>query len=229
MFEQLTFALQAYVQQQAYTVIVCVLFVCGLGVPIPEEITLLLAGWAAYEGYVDLWLIMFLSVAAIIGGDLTMFFIARRWGRSLLTTRFGKWLFPAPRLAKVESYFEKHGNKTVFFARFFAGIRMPVYFTAGTMRMHPLRFVLLDLAGTLISGPTSIYIAFRFSKNFKEAISKVEHANRWIFGGIVVIVALTVLWHWWKGHKDRMAAKALEAAGGSAASPADPMKDEART
>jgi len=227
MFEQLTFALQAYVEQHAYTVIVCVLFICGLGVPIPEEITLLLAGWAAYEGHVDLWLIMFLCVAAIIGGDLTMFFIARRWGRSLLTTRFGKWLFPAPRLAKVESYFEKHGNKTVFFARFFAGIRMPVYFTAGTMKMHPMRFILLDLAGTLISGPTSIYIAFRFSKNFKEAISKVEHANRWIFGGIVVIVVLTVLWHWWKGHKDRMAVKALEAAGGSVAPPANPVKEEA--
>ncbi|MEK7465951.1 MAG: DedA family protein [Planctomycetota bacterium] len=212
MFEKLTFALQSLVQDNAYTVIVGVLYVCGLGVPIPEEITLLLAGWAAYEGYVHLWLIMVLCVASIIGGDLTMFFIARRWGRQLLTTRFGKWLFPAPRLAKVEHYFERHGSKTVFFARFFAGIRMPVYFYAGTMKMHPVRFVLLDLAGTLISGPTSIYIAFRFSKNFKEAIAKVEHANHWIFGGILVIVVLTVLWHWWKGHKDRMAAKAMEAA-----------------
>jgi membrane protein DedA with SNARE-associated domain len=211
MFEQLTFALQSYVQQQAYVVIVGVLYICGLGVPIPEEITLLLAGWAAYEGYVNLWLIMVLCVAAIIGGDLTMFFIARRWGRDLLKTRFGKWLFPAPRLAKVEGFFHKHGNKTVFFARFFAGIRMPVYFTAGTMKMNPLRFVLLDLAGTLISGPTSIYLAFRFSKNFKEAISKVQNANHWIFGGVVVIVVLTIAWHMWKGHQERMEAKRLAA------------------
>ncbi len=211
MIDQITFALRTQIDSHAYVVIVGVLYACGLGVPIPEEITLLLAGYAAYKGKVNLWLIMLLCVAAIIGGDLTMFCIARRWGSSLLATRFGKWLFPAPRLAKVQHFFDKHGNKTVFFARFFAGIRMPVYFTAGTMKMNPLRFVLLDLAGTLISGPTSIYIAYHFGKNFDEAMAKVKNANHWIFGGIAVIVLVTIAWHWWKAHQERMEAKRLAA------------------
>ncbi|MCC6742107.1 MAG: DedA family protein [Planctomycetia bacterium] len=224
MFDQITFALRTLVDQHAYAAIVGILYVCGLGVPIPEEITLLLAGYAAYHGKVNLWLIMVLCVVAILAGDLTMFFIARKWGRSLVATRFGQWLFPAPRLAKVEKFFEKHGNKTVFFARFFAGIRMPVYFTAGTMKMNPLRFILLDLAGTLISGPTSVYVAFRFSKNFDEAMANVKNANHWIFGTVAVVVVLTIAWHWWKAHRDRMEAKRLAAEGAGA----PVVKEEAR-
>jgi membrane protein DedA with SNARE-associated domain len=204
---KLTYFLRGIVEAHPYTAIFGILYICGLGVPIPEEITLLLSGYAAYKGLVNLWLIMVLCVVAILAGDLTMFLIARRWGRQLLKTRFFAWLLPQPRLEKVEAYFEKHGMKTVFFARFFAGIRMPVYFTAGTMKMSVVKFVLLDLAGALISGPTSVYIAYRLSDDFDDAMKNVKNANHWIFGGVATIVLLMVAFHLWKGHRERVAAK----------------------
>ncbi|MCE9582869.1 MAG: DedA family protein [Planctomycetes bacterium] len=227
MIEHLTLALRGLVEHNAYPTIVGILYVCGLGVPIPEEITLLISGYAAYHGWVNLWLIMALCVAAILAGDLTMFLIARRWGGRLLKTRFGAWLFPVTRLEKVHRYFDKHGSKTVFFARFFAGIRMPVYFTAGMTKMNPVRFVLLDLAGTLISGPTSIFIAFKFSDNFDRAMKNVNNANHWIFGGMLVVIVLTVGWHLWKDHRERVAAKRELAQRASEGPPGEAPADQA--
>jgi len=212
MIKAITGFLLPMVNAHPYAAIFGILYVCGLGVPIPEEITLLLSGYAAYHGKVNLYGVMVLCVVAILAGDLTMFLIARHYGESLLKTRFFRWALPPARLDRVRGYMDRHGTKTVFFARFFAGIRMPVYVLAGTTRMHPVRFILLDLAGALISGPTSVYVAYRFSDDFDRAMSKVSNANHWIFGGVLVIVALTVAWHLWKGHRERTAGKAEGAA-----------------
>lgn len=224
MIDQLTFFLRGIVLEHTHVSIFVILYVCGLGVPIPEEITLLLTGYAAYHGKIGLVTGMALCVVAILSGDLTMFFIARRWGRQLLRTRFFAWLLPAARLEKVEKYFDRHGSKTVFFARFIAGIRMPVYFVAGTMKMNPLRFALLDLAGALISGPTSVWIAWKLSDDFDNAMKKVKNANHWILGGALVLIALSVGWHFWSDHRERR--KSLRAprppdenAGGAGAAP----------
>ncbi|MBI2920514.1 MAG: DedA family protein [Planctomycetes bacterium] len=211
MIDQLTLFLRGIVLEHTHLAIFAILYACGLGVPIPEEITLLLTGYAAYHGRIGVLTGMILCVAAILSGDLTMFFIARRWGRQLLKTRFFAWLLPAARLEKVEKYFEKHGSKTVFFARFFAGIRMPVYFVAGTMKMNPLRFAVLDLAGALISGPTSVWIAYKLSDDFDNAMKKVKNANHWILGGAVVLVSLSIAWHLWSDHRERRKARAAAA------------------
>jgi membrane protein DedA with SNARE-associated domain len=229
MFDKLTYFLLPLVKRHGYLTIGLTLYVCGLGVPIPEEISLVLAGVAAHSHWVNLWIITVLCVVSIIAGDLTMFFIARRWGHQLLRTRFFNWLLPPPRMEKVHGYFDRHGSKTVFFARFLAGIRMPVYFTAGMTKMNPVRFVLLDLAGTLISGPTSVIIAWKLSDTLEKAMKGVKHAGHLIFGCVVVVGAGVMAWHLWKGHRERVAAKAemaRRAAGGETTIHSAP-KDEA--
>lgn len=208
MVEKITYFLLPFVAKHAYLTVGLTLYICGLGVPIPEEISLILAGYAAYKfPGVNVWLISVVCVLSILAGDLTMFLIARRWGHQLLKTRFFGWLLPPPRMEKVHRYFDKHGNKTVFFARFLAGIRMPVYFTAGMTKMHPVRFLLLDLAGALISGPTSVWIAYKLSDTLEHAMKGVNNAGHWILGVVLVAGALTMGWHIWKGHRERVEAK----------------------
>jgi len=84
---------------------------------------------------------------------------------------------------------------------------MPVYFVAGTMKMHPLRFALLDLAGALISGPTSVFIAWKLSDDFDNAMKSVKNANHWILGVAATLVTITIAWHLWKGHRERREAR----------------------
>ena len=56
-----------------------------------------------------------------------------------------RFLLPSQRQARVSAFFRKHGSKTVFFARFFALVRVGVYAYAGSQRMRWSRFLFLDL------------------------------------------------------------------------------------
>jgi membrane protein DedA with SNARE-associated domain len=99
----------------------------------------------------------------------------------------------------VAKFFAAHGTKTVFFARFFAGLRIGVYFYAGQHGMRFASFILLDLAGAVISGPTSIWVGRFAATKLADPVAARHYATHllhrgqhWLYLGIGVLVALMV-------------------------------------
>ena len=132
-----------------------VLFLCGIGLPIPEEVTLISSGVIVYfNPDANFWIASVVCVTAILIGDSIIFFTGRKLGRSFPDS----WFIRAINNKKVHRQFEKHGTKAVFFARFLAGVRIGVYAYAGQHGMRWPKFIFLDLLGALISGPTSIFV-----------------------------------------------------------------------
>src|SRR5215217_6379530 len=97
-----------------YFLIFGILLACGLGLPIPEDITLFAAGLAAYYGLTTLWIIILVSLAGVIIGDSLIFLLGAKYGRRLTK----KWLFhkllPDERLNAVQKKFHKRGNRLIF-------------------------------------------------------------------------------------------------------------------
>ncbi len=142
-----------WLQKYRYMAMFGVLFLCGIGLPIPEEVTLIGSGVLVGFKIADFWITSLICVVAILIGDSIIFFTGRKLGRSFPDS----WFIRAINNKKVHRQFAKHGNKAVFFARFLAGVRIGVYAYAGQHGMRWPKFILLDLLGALISGPTSIY------------------------------------------------------------------------
>jgi membrane protein DedA with SNARE-associated domain len=114
-----------------------------------------------------------------------------------------RFLLPPERQEKVNAFFASHGSKAVFFARFFAGVRIGIYAFAGCQRMAWHRFLLLDLAGALISGPTSVWIGMKaaraFANNPEEAAAKASQLAHqfagWLMAVVGVVIVGLVLWN----------------------------------
>jgi membrane protein DedA with SNARE-associated domain len=175
-----------------------ILILCGMGLPIPEEVTLvgsgLLVGWEEADFYLA-------SVACVVGilvGDSVIFGLGHHYGRRFLLSQPMRFLLPPRRQVKVANFFAKHGSKAVFFARFFAGVRIGVYAYAGSQRMNWLKFLSLDLLGALISGPTSIYIGSIFARQvglnreaaFRNALQVAHRFGHWLLlAGLLAILA----------------------------------------
>lgn len=170
-----------------------VLLLCGLGLPLPEEIVLIGAGVVVYEGRAALGTMVPVTVAGILAGDSALFFLGRRYGPGLLEWRFFRRILHAERMGKVRAQFARHGAKAAFFARFFAGIRACVYFTAGTLGMRYRTFVLLDLLGALLSAPISVWLGCRFGGHIERLMAYVAAFDRALWTGAVVLL---VLWLW---------------------------------
>src|SRR4051794_24332500 len=72
-----------------YLIIFGVLLACGLGLPIPEDITLFVAGAVSYYGLTNVWTMMFICLIGVLMGDSIIFFLGANYGRKLTK----KWIF----------------------------------------------------------------------------------------------------------------------------------------
>lgn len=165
-----------------------VLFLCGLGLPLPEEVTLLGSGILVHTGKVEFVPITVVCSMAILLGDSVPFWLGRRYGMNAVQIRWVAKVLHPERFAKLKLRFEEHGNWTTFASRFFAGVRIPSYFVAGTMGMKYPRFLILDGLGVIISVPISIYLGQIFADSIDELKAQMANAHL-----ILAFVALSLI------------------------------------
>ena len=80
----------------SYILVMVILILCGIGLPIPEEATFIVAGYAVSKISCNLWLMIGISLAGILMGDSLTFFLGRRFGNTLLARwPFNKLIKPA--------------------------------------------------------------------------------------------------------------------------------------
>ena len=123
----------------------------SLGIPLPGETALIVAG--AYAGtthHLSPWIIFAVASAAAIIGDNIGFWIGDKGGYRL-ARRYGHKVRLDERKLKIARYlFDTHGTKVVFFGRFVSILRTYAAFLAGTSRMRWHRFLPANAAGGII-------------------------------------------------------------------------------
>ena len=175
-----------------------ILFLCGLGFPLPEEVALVGAGILLHQGKVEFAAITLVCSAAILLGDSIPYWIGRHWGlASLKRPIISKVLHPE-RFARLERRFSAHGNWVVFSCRFMPGLRIPAYFVAGTLKMGFPRFMLLDVIGVAISVPTSIWLGKVFGESIETLQHKVKELNHILAFTLVAIIIVLAWRAWWR-------------------------------
>lgn len=182
----------------AYIAVFLTLILCGFGLPVPEDISLVSGGVIAGLGYADEHIMFGVGMAGVLFGDGSVFLLGRVFGEKVLRIPFiAKFLTPE-RFAKVQEKFSQYGNWVVFMARFMPGLRMPIYLTAGTSdRISFFRFLLLDFSAAVISVPIWVYLGHYGAKNLDQLGNWVHQGQITIFSllgvGLVLLFAVVYL------------------------------------
>jgi len=169
-----------------------VLLLCGMGLPLPEEVTLIGAGLLVHQGDVAFGPIVMVCSAAILLGDSIPYWLGRHWGPSALRIRAVRRVLHPERFARLERRFAEHGNWATFVCRFLPGIRIPGYFVAGTMGLKYPRFLLLDTLGVAISVPLSIHLGRLFADSVDE-MHRVNGNLHLIFAFVALTLILVIV------------------------------------
>jgi membrane protein DedA with SNARE-associated domain len=172
-----------------------VLLLCGVGLPLPEEVTLLGCGGLLYEGHVSFVAISLVCGLAILIGDSVPYWLGRHWGMRALEKRWVRRVLHPELFARFEARFQRHGNWAIFACRFLAGLRIPGYFIAGTMGMSYVRFLVLDALGVLISVPTSIWLGKLFFGKIDELQRYNKNLHHWL-GYLAAALVLVIVVRW---------------------------------
>jgi len=196
---------------KAYGLVFLILLACGLGVPIPEDITL--AGVLAYYKAGNVWGMIAVGFAGVMVGDGAMFWLGRRYGLALARKPLVSKILTEARLARVSEVLRTRGNRILFAARFMPGLRSPLFFTAGALGVPVRVFLFYDGLAALISVPAIVYSVFFFGHQLEDVVLAIKQANQGIVALIVIVtIALAVKWR--LGRKG--AAKEGEASKGAA-------------
>ena len=97
-------------QDSQYLAPFVVLLLCGVGLPLPEEVTLIASGLLVHQGRADFFVITVVCATAILLGDSIPYWLGRRYGLSALRIRWVKRILHPERFALLEERFAAHGN-----------------------------------------------------------------------------------------------------------------------
>lgn len=202
MFDQVVQAIEAY----PYVGVALVFLLCGLGLPLPEELVLLSAGYicAKFPDKASLPPMIAWCAGAILVGDLVPFLLGRIFGVRLLRLRWLRYFVSKQRLARFDKWFRRRGDLVIVISRFLAGLRVVAFFTAGAMKMRWLRFLLLDGIGIVLMVPLLTWIGFRSAGFIEEAIATVQKVERGLLWGTIAGALLVGAWLWlWRRGRQR--------------------------
>jgi membrane-associated protein len=153
---------------------------------LPGDSLLFVAGALCGMGALQLELLAPLLMVAAFSGDNTNYWIGRLIGLRLLKRANG--LIKREHLDKTHAFYEKHGGKTILFARFLPIIRTFAPFVAGVGLMRYRLFVLFSALGSLV-WIGSLTVAGYFFGN----IPAVKNNLTLIIVGIIIISLLPAL------------------------------------
>ena len=184
-----------------YFAVLFVLIICGFGVPIPEDITLVSGGVISGLGYTNVHIMLVVSLFGVLLGDSTMYWLGRIYGTKILRFRPIRRFLTLERLRMVRSKFEQYGNRVLFVARFLPGLRAPIYIVAGiTRRVSFIRFLLLDFFAAIISVPIWVYLGDLGASNLDWLHEQIKKGQSIIYI-LIAFLAIYLIWKWHKGRK----------------------------
>lgn len=184
-----------YAEHFTYLAVFLALVLPGLGLPIPEDIILVTGGWAAWKTGANVYIMVAVSMAAVLGCDFMMYSVGRHWGRAILSWRLFRFMAPPSRIQRAERFYAKHGRKTVFICRFTPGLRVLVFMLAGVTRMKPWLFLLMDGLAAAISIPTIVCVAHHFAPHIEKTIAIARQVKTYtIMGTVLLVLVMLLIW-----------------------------------
>lgn len=133
--------------------------------PIPTMAVFPFAGYIASQNNMTLPEVIGLGIAGGVGatiGSTIIYIICIKLGRVALLRYLKHAKISEERLAKIEKWFEKHGDKTVFLGRMVPVLREMISIPAGLLGMKPFKFLIYTFGGSCIYGVGLTLIGYYF-------------------------------------------------------------------
>jgi len=197
MIHEIANTIVSYIGDMGYWGIFLLMFLESTFFPFPSEIIMVPAGYLAYQGELNLYMIILVGILGSVGGALLNYYLAMSFGRKFVL-KYGKYFFiKQETLDKLESFFSKHGEISTFTGRLIPGIRQLISLPAGLARMNIVKFSSYTALGAGIWIVVLVALGYLVGAN-ESLISEYLKSATFI---ALVCVLLIVLFYVWRNKK----------------------------
>lgn len=180
------------IERFTYAGIFLVLFVAGLGVPIPEEAPLLAAGVLAGQAIIRWWAGLIVCFVGVLAGDTVLYWVGHHWGEHIMDWRITRVVLTPEREKRMIGLYHRHGIKIIFSARFVAGFRAAAFLTAGIVRVPFWKFLAVDGLAALVGVPLGFGVAYLFTDQLPAIMRGVHRVERLAVLAVLVLLAALI-------------------------------------
>jgi len=180
------------IEQLGYVGLFLILFIAGLGVPIPEELPIVTGGVLSNQMVLRWWIALPVCIVGVLVGDVVLYWAGHHWGERVLGWRPVRWVLTQAREEQLKAAYRTHGVKIVFTARHVMGLRAAAFLTAGIARIPFWKFLAVDGIAALVSVPFGFFLAFLFADQVEQVFRDVHRIERWLTLAALVGVAIWV-------------------------------------
>jgi membrane protein DedA with SNARE-associated domain len=159
-------------------------------IPIPSEAVIPFAGFLAYMGEMNIWLIVLVSSLANVAGSIIAYEVGKYLGRGFIE-RYGKYvMLNMGHLQLIERWFDKYGSLTVLFCRMLPLVRTVNALPAGIGKMNFPKFCLYTFIGSIPWNLALVFVGYLLKENW----SVLEKYSLYI-DILAVFVAVAVIFY----------------------------------
>lgn len=152
----------------------------AVGLPIPEDLPLILAGAIIHTGKIGPVAIGIVCYLGIVLGDMVVYSIGRYFGPKLFTTRFLKNRITPERAERMHQRLMKHSIWMIFVARHLFYLRTVTFLTCGAFKMSFIRFMFIDALAALISTPIMMGVGYVMVEHLPTLFESISKLKSWV-------------------------------------------------
>ena len=178
--------LEQLVIHLSYVGVALTLVASGVGVPIAEEMPLIIGGWLCHEGHAHMYIMLPVAYTAVLAGDVILYALGRRYGHHVPKLPLLGRFLTEERLLRAERALYDHAGKTIFCARFVPGIRAAVWFSSGVLKVPSWKFIMYDGLAAMISTPFLLALGYLGAEHLP-AVRKWAGSTQLALGAVIVI------------------------------------------
>jgi membrane protein DedA with SNARE-associated domain len=175
------------IQPSPYMGIFFLLILGTLGLPFPEDTTLILSGFLMAQDIIQSLPALLIIYPTLLMTDFLLYWIGKRYGRRVVEHKIFHRIMSLNRLLKLEGKFRKWGIWVVLFGRHLLGVRAQIFLAAGVMRMPARKFLLADALSALITMAIMIGIGYFGGSQIQILRKDLARMNRMIMFSVVLI------------------------------------------
>jgi membrane protein DedA with SNARE-associated domain len=199
-----THTLQSILDTWGYLAVGLFVAIESSGIPFPGETMLIVAAVYAGAGHLSIQYVIAAAAAGAIIGDNLGYLLGRTGGRALVV-RYGRYIhLDQQKLETAQRFFQRHGDKTVFFGRFVAVLRAWAAFLAGVNGMPWPKFIFFNAAGGILWATGYGVLAYALGQNLpllNKVIKVIGIAG--VAAAVLVIGGAIAFqfrsrWMWWR-------------------------------
>lgn len=157
-----------------------------VGTFLEGETILILAGFAAHRGYLDLQWVVLCAFGGSLLSDQLLFYLGRRHSRFLLRRR-PQW---EPRVARLKLLINRYRIPIILAFRFWYGLRMVTPFTLGMSKVRWSEFIVFNVIAAMLWSVVIGYVGYLFGNALQVFMGDIKRYEAFIFMGLVLVGAM---------------------------------------